>query len=213
MSAPRRLWLVRHGETEGESSIRYHGANDVPLADVGRKQIGALIPLLQGVAFTRVVYSPLSRAVESAAILRAGLENHDVNASEGVRADDRLREISFGDAEGMTREEIAVAFPEFWANYDAGKIDAFPGGEPRSTFSARISTAITELASAGWRGDALVVAHRGTVSQAIVTLLGEEDSSRSAYAVELASLSVLRETASGWELEVLGMTGPVPDGA
>ena len=103
MSAPRRLWLVRHGETAGESSIRYHGANDVPLADVGRKQVGALIPLLQGIAFARVEHSPLSRAVESAAILLAGLENDGVYAPEVVRPDDRLREISFGDAEGMTR--------------------------------------------------------------------------------------------------------------
>ena len=213
MSAPRRLWLVRHGETAGESSIRYHGANDVPLADVGRKQVGALIPLLQGIAFARVEHSPLSRAVESAAILLAGLENDGVYAPEVVRPDDRLREISFGDAEGMTREEIAVAFPEFWANYESGKVDAFPGGESRSTFSARIATAITELADADWHGDALVVAHRGTVSQAIMTLLGESESSRSAYAVELASLSVLRETASGWELEVLGMTGPTPGSA
>ena len=209
MSAPRRLWLVRHGETEGQSSIRYHGANDVALADAGRKQIGALIPLLQGVAFDLVVHSPLSRAVESAAILLGGLEGHDACSSEVVHADDRLREISFGDAEGMTREEIAAAFPDFWANYDSGKIDAFPGGESRSNFSARIATAITELADGGWHGDALVVAHRGTVSQAIVTLLNEQETSRSAYAVELASLSVLRETASGWALEVLGMTGPM----
>ena len=51
MSEPRRIWLVRHGETEGQSSIRYHGSNDVPLSDVGRAQIRALAPWLQGVDF------------------------------------------------------------------------------------------------------------------------------------------------------------------
>ena len=49
MKSERRLWLVRHGETEGQSSIRYHGANDVPLSDVGRQQIRALLPLLAGI--------------------------------------------------------------------------------------------------------------------------------------------------------------------
>ncbi|MCK5943216.1 MAG: histidine phosphatase family protein, partial [Planctomycetes bacterium] len=73
MTSERRLWLVRHGETEGQSSIRYHGSNDVPLSDAGREQIRALLPLLEGVAFERVVHSPLSRAAESAALLRDGL--------------------------------------------------------------------------------------------------------------------------------------------
>ncbi|MFN6195270.1 MAG: histidine phosphatase family protein, partial [Planctomycetota bacterium] len=33
---------MRHGETEGQSSIRYHGRNDVALSDEGRAQIRAL---------------------------------------------------------------------------------------------------------------------------------------------------------------------------
>ena len=70
----RRLWLVRHGETEGQSSIRYHGSNDVRLSDVGRDQIRSLLSLLQGVCFVRVIQSPLQRAVESASILSSGLD-------------------------------------------------------------------------------------------------------------------------------------------
>src|SRR5208282_5591650 len=34
-----RLILVRHGETEGESSIRYHGRTDVALSELGRTQM------------------------------------------------------------------------------------------------------------------------------------------------------------------------------
>ena len=36
-----RIVLVRHGETTGESSIRYYGATDVPLSDLGRQQVRA----------------------------------------------------------------------------------------------------------------------------------------------------------------------------
>ena len=32
-----RILLVRHGETEGESSIRYHGSADVALSEEGRE--------------------------------------------------------------------------------------------------------------------------------------------------------------------------------
>ena len=201
MTAERRIWLVRHGETEGQSSIRYHGSNDVPLSDAGRCQIAALAPLLEGVAFERVVHSPLQRASESAAILCRLL-----GLPEGMAcADDRLREICFGDAEGMTRKEIEAAFPGFWADYGAGRVDAFPGGEPRTAFSSRVAAAALALSRAGWRGDLLLVAHRGIVKHSICALLGLEEVPIEGFGVELASLSVLRETSGTWQLDLLGM--------
>lgn len=208
MKSERCLWLVRHGETEGQSSIRYHGANDVPLSDVGRQQIRALQPLLAGVPFAQVVHSPLSRAAESASILRDGLRESGVEIDAGVlRADERLREISFGACEGMTREEIDAAFPTFWADHGAGQTDRFPEGELRTEFAARVEAAVTDLAASNWQGHALLVAHRGVVRQAIVTLLGDLGTPQDAYGVELASLSMLRQTEKGWQLELLGKTG------
>lgn len=201
MAPERRIWLVRHGETEGQSSIRYHGSNDVPLSDAGREQVAALAPLLQGVTFGRVVHSPLLRAAESAAILQ-----REVGwPADRVSADERLREISFGDAEGMTREEIDRAFPGFWDDYDAGRTDAFPGGEPRAAFGARVYDAARELERADWQGDLLLVAHRGTVKHTICALLGLEEAPITGFAVELASLSVLREADEGWQVDLLGM--------
>ena len=34
----RRILLVRHGETDGESSVRFHGSTDVDLSAEGREQ-------------------------------------------------------------------------------------------------------------------------------------------------------------------------------
>ena len=201
MTSERRLWLVRHGETEGQSSIRYHGSNDVPLSDAGREQIRALLPLLEGVAFERVVHSPLSRAAESAALLRDGLRLD----ARTLRADERLREICFGDAEGMTREEIAAAFPAFWDEYESGRTDAYPGGEPRARFAARVAAAVSELVADDWRSDALLVAHRGIVKFAIMTLLGIEAAPPAAFGVDLGSVSVLRRSGGRWQLDLLGM--------
>lgn len=203
-AAVRRLWLVRHGETEGQSSIRYHGSNDVPLSDVGRAQIRALAPLLRDVSFSRLVHSPLSRAVESAQLLALAIGHH-----EPLEVDERLREISFGTAEGMTREEIAARWPDFWSGYEAGRVDAFPGGEPRAGFAARVAAAIDELARAA-AGDVLVVAHRGIVKHALLALLHPADfeaADDSSYGVELGSLSVVRAGpgAVGWQLEALSL--------
>lgn len=196
----RRLWLVRHGETEGQSSIRYHGRNDVALSDEGRAQIRALAPLLAGVDFARVVHSPLRRAAESAAILgeRLGLP------VARFQVDERLREISFGDCEGMTAAEIAASHSAFWADHCAGRADAFPGGESRAGFAARVRAAIREHAAAPWTGDLLVVAHRGIVRHGLHALLGEPGHGLDPYAVALGSVSVVREDGS-WRLEAVSL--------
>ena len=199
LGSARRLWLARHGETEGQSSIRYHGSNDVRLSETGRAQIRALVPLLRGVDFVRVVHSPLLRAAESAAILAAACDVPE----DRLAADARWREICFGRCEGLTAEEIAAAFPEFWRAHRAGGGDDFPGGEPRAQFGARVEAAVRELAGGPWRGDALVVAHRGTVRQALRTLLGAGPG-RDSFGVELASVTVLRDDG-GWQLEALGL--------
>lgn len=195
----RRLWLVRHGETEGQSSIRFHGRNDVPLSDVGRAQIRALAPWLHGVDFARVVHSPLQRAAESAAILATacGLP------VQRLAAEERLREISFGACEGLTAAEIEARFPEFWRSHQAGQAEGFPGGEPRTAFAARIAAAMHELASEPWQGDLLVVAHRGTVRQTLRALLAVPHGVKDPFGVELGSLTVLRE-ARGWQIDLLG---------
>ena len=201
MTSERRLWLVRHGETEGQSSIRYHGSNDVPLSDLGRRQIKDLLPLLQGVAFSRVWHSPLQRAAESATLLVDGLEL----SNELLAADDRLREICFGACEGMTREEIDAAYPTFWADYEGGRLDAFPEGEPRAEFAARVAAASREVVAGEWTGDMLLVAHRGIVKHAVRTLLQADDAPQQAFGVELASLTVLRQAGGAWQLDLLGM--------
>lgn len=200
MSGERRLWLVRHGETEGQSSVRYHGSNDVPLSDLGRAQIRALAPMLRDVPFARVVHSPLVRAAESAAILA---ELCGIRAERCV-ADERLREICFGRCEGLTAEEIAARFPEFWAQQRAGTADGFPGGEPRSAFRARVAAAVAEWAAAEWRSDLLLVAHRGIVRHALPALLGPAVGEPPEFGVPLASLTVLRAGDTNWQLERLG---------
>ena len=202
MSSPsgseRRLWLVRHGETEGQSAVRFHGCNDVRLSDEGRAQIQALGPWLAGVDFVRIVHSPLQRAAESAAILA-----RHCGVSERLVADERLREISFGACEGMTKDEIAVAFPDFWRAHQAGAAAGFPDGERREDFAARVRDCMVELAAEAWQGDLLVVAHRGTVRQALRALLGVPSGVHDPFGVELGSLSILRE-ARTWQLDLIG---------
>jgi len=199
VTGERRLWLVRHGETEGQSSIRFHGRNDVRLSDVGRAQIRALVPWLAHVPFVRVVHSPLLRAAESARILAEGCGIH----ASSLVTEERLREISFGDCEGMTKEEIEAAFPDFWRAHRAGATEGFPNGEKRVDFAVRVAAATHDLVREPWSGDLLVVGHRGTVRQTLRALLAVPATATDPFGVELGSLTILRE-AGTWQLDMIG---------
>lgn len=202
-SGARRFLLVRHGETEGASSVRYHGSNDVPLSDLGRAQVRGLLPLLSPVRPALVVCSPLSRAAESAAILAAGCGWQQPQP----RVLPELRELSFGDCEGLTAGEIEAAFPDFWHAHREGRSSSFPGGETFATFAARVRSALRSLCDTMPSGDVVVVAHRGTVRQALRFLLGVADTAPDQFGVDLDSLSIVRGGPPG-ELEQFNLRSP-----
>jgi broad specificity phosphatase PhoE len=69
MPREMRLTLVRHGETVGQSSVRYYGRTDVELSDVGRAQMRRVREAVAGERFTAVFTSRLRRSVEAAALI------------------------------------------------------------------------------------------------------------------------------------------------
>lgn len=149
-----RLILVRHGETAGQSSIRYYGATDVPLSAEGREQAKAARLLIPGTTFEAVWASSLSRSWESAQIIASPFP---------IRIESDFREIDFGRWEGLTREEIEVVDPEQYAIWQRrDHCFEFPEGETRGDFRSRIERGLTRLRSTGVRS-ALVVAHKGVV--------------------------------------------------
>jgi broad specificity phosphatase PhoE len=149
-----RLILVRHGETVGQSSIRYYGATDIPLSDRGRAQAREARNRIPGETFETVWASTLSRARESA---------HIMAPSHSVRLEANFREIHFGRWEGLTREEIEATDPALYADWQARTPGfEFPEGEPRREFRRRIERGLMHL-RASEAQSALIVAHKGVV--------------------------------------------------
>ncbi len=160
----RVVVLVRHGETAGQSSIRYHGANDVPLNDVGREHARAAAETIGDVAFDAHVASSLCRAWESAEIIRPEAD---------IVRDDDLREIDFGRWEGLTREEIRALDPELDAEWERRGLDFdFPGGERRADFTARVDRGLARVFALEIER-LLVVAHKGVVRRGVELLTRE----------------------------------------
>ncbi len=199
---PRRLFLVRHGETEGESAIRYFGSTDIALADLGRRQVAALLPLIAAERFVAVVHSPMQRALVSMQILALGLQ-HEPSA---IVAEDAFREIDFGQIEGMSAPEIEVAMPDWYRAWQAGETDGFPGGDQVDGFHARVREGLERLLARYSDGDILVVAHKGIVKSILMTLLQKTRAEMRTWPLDLASVTVLAE-GEGWQLERSNETG------
>lgn len=164
MSRLRRIVLVRHGETVGNSSVRFHGSGDVPLSDAGRAQLRETARALRTEAFDLVVASPLRRSWEGAAIVSGGAS---------VRLEPDFREIHFGRWEGLTAEEIEAAEPALYRDWQS-RVEGFefPEGERRAAFRERVLAGLDRLLESEARS-CLVVAHKGVIRTIVEKLCGE----------------------------------------
>ena len=189
MSKLRRLVLVRHGETEGNSSVRYCGVTDVALSDEGRNQIREARRRLGRQVIDLVVASPLRRSWEAAQILFGDAP---------IVLDRDFREVDFGRWEGLTAEEIRARDPILYEDWQA-HVPGFeyPEGETRQHFRDRISRGLQRIAERGVT-NALIVAHKGVIRAVAEELLGEP---LVEGAPELGGIvSVTRNPDGSWQL-------------
>lgn len=191
--------LVRHGETEGQSSIRYHGRNDVPLSALGRAQMARAREALVDERFDAVYASTLSRSVEAAAII-AG-DQASVTRVAG------FDEISFGEWEGLTADEIRTRDPERYADWMGARTDfRYPGGESVTSFRARVVTALHEVLAHAPAGRLLFAVHKGIIYSVLSELLQLDEAQRRALTVPLASIHVIGRANGRWHAEALDRT-------
>jgi len=198
MNRANRLILVRHGETEGESSIRYHGRTDVALSELGREQMrlaARAIHSPRAVQFGWVFSSPLVRASEGARIVAGD--------SVALITIEEFAEVHFGLFEGLTANEIRERYPEEYARWNADRLAptfTYPGGESRAAFAERVERGVERMLS-NWTPrdrDALVVAHRGVIRAIVRKLAGREP------VVELGSIHILRYDGA-WQIDALDL--------
>lgn len=92
------LYIIRHGETNGNLKGILQGWTDEPLNEKGRKLAEISARALADVKFDDVFSSPLLRAYETAEIIIK--YNKKVEAGTTIKKDNRLKEMFFGDWEG-----------------------------------------------------------------------------------------------------------------
>jgi probable phosphoglycerate mutase len=172
--------LVRHGQTEWSVSGQHTGRTDIPLTDVGRLNAKQLGRRLSAWEFSRVLTSPMSRAIETCRLAGLGDQAEIV---------EDLREWDYGDYEGRRTVDIREERPgwDLW-------VDGVPGGETVDEVGRRADRVIK--AARATDGDVALFAH-GHVLRILGARWIEQPASVGRHlALATASLSVL-----GWERE------------
>ena len=214
----RRLVLWRHGRTAWNAEGRAQGQHDVPLDDVGVGQAREAAARLASLRPTAIVSSDLCRAADTAAELArlTGLE---------VAYDPRLREIAFGEREGMTFEESLASFPEQMGRLLRSEEVRFPGGETYPETAERFAAALSDLTAAMSADDTLVVAsHGGAMRAGTCRFLGFTRAHWDSFGgFANCNWAVLFEGRHGWRIDewnagslpepVMGDDEPDPAGA
>jgi len=162
------LYLVRHGQTIWHAENRYTGSSDIALTPEGEEEAGRLASWAAVTRPDGVYSSPLERArltaEPSARALGVDLvEHHD------------LREVDFGEGEGLTRDEMASRFPDALnAFLRAPAENPLPGGERGLDAIARARPVVDAIVKDHRDGSALLVLHSTLVRLLLCDLLGIE---------------------------------------
>jgi broad specificity phosphatase PhoE len=165
------IYYIRHGETGWNAEGRFQGSKDIPLNDLGRTQAVASgeilgrVLALDGRAATAMpfVSSPLGRARMTMELARGAL-NLPV---AGYDIDDRLREIGYGNWEGLTLPEMQLNDAATFASRSANRWSVpAPGGESYASVTSRMRDWFNSVTA-----DTVTVAHGGTM-RALMVVLG-----------------------------------------
>ena len=163
------LLLARHGETEWNATHRWQGRTGPPLNTVGRQQARDLAAKLASVELVAIYTSDAIRARETADVV-AGPRHLS------VVTDARLREVDFGEWEGLTRSEINERYAEAFDAWDACKLSTPTGGETDMQMSSRVLDVLHEIARRHPVGPVLVVTSGGPIRAAQAHAAGIDQS-------------------------------------
>ncbi|MCD8132288.1 MAG: histidine phosphatase family protein [Clostridiales bacterium] len=156
------IYFVRHGQTDTNVAGLLVGTSGNPsLTENGIQMALTLGEGLQDVSFDAAYASTLQRACDTAVLVLEGAGQSDL----AVVTLDGLKDISWGDAEGMTPEELYETFGVTTTEESFGPVDdaAFvspAGAETAYDFCSRFENAVASIVDASENGDiVLVVAH------------------------------------------------------
>jgi broad specificity phosphatase PhoE len=194
------LILVRHGQSQANAAGRWEGRRgDAELTYLGQAQAEATARQLAIEGEIAALYtSPLRRASQTATIISTAL---------GLRpaSEDDLKEIDFGDLDGVTSEEMETLHPEVFVRWkDRTDMEfRWPGGERRADFFRRVTRACDQILKRHSSDKVVIVAHGGTIRACLAHLLPDQLGEWWGYTLKNCSITRISVDGNGIRLIAL----------
>jgi len=180
------VYLIRHGRTAWNKEKRFRGRSDVSLDEQGRDEARLTAEALDGVALGRIYSSPLSRAMETAEIVRG---ERDIRIVPMAAFED----IDYGEWTGRLDSAIREEFPEAHERWlRAPDCVEFPGGESLAEVRERAVAGLRLVAEMCAGVEVAIVSHRVVLKMLLASLKGLPDSWFWRIQVDTGSITRLR---------------------
>lgn len=198
----KRLYLIRHGHTVDNMNMCYSGFSDCELSEFGLKQVEALTEYMKDIKVDKIYSSSLRRSVNTISPTAKNL-GMEVVGVEG------LRELNFGDFDGMKFVEMRDNFPdEFEKLKTEGDKYVFPNGESLIQMFERNIDAFEAIKKETEDIDDVVIcSHMGTIRNLLSYIFSGGVDMHWNFRVENATVTVIEFNG---DFPVMSMMGIIP---
>src|SRR5215210_4579154 len=152
-----KLYLIRHGQSDGNAEGRFGGHGPTPLSLLGMRQAEATADLLAREGVNRIYSSDLLRAVQTAEPL-SKLTGIPITATSA------FRERNVGVLEGLTFDESKETFPkDYYALVNRNVHHVITKGESYGDLLKRATAELWEILNIHRGSKIAIFSHTGAI--------------------------------------------------
>lgn len=158
------IYLVRHGECQGNREDLFRGRHDFSLNENGIRQAECLRDRLNNHDFKAIFTSPLKRAKQTAEIL----SNNKIKIIE----ENDFTNISLGEWENTPKKIVQEKYPDLWQLWQTKPERLkFPGMETLAKVQDRSFRALKRIIENYGEGKIAIVSHRAVLKPLLAAIL------------------------------------------
>ena len=180
-----KLILVRHALTVDNQKSRLSGHIDRSISEEGKEQIDKITNYLKDFDIDKIYTTTSSRTKDTVKKL-SELKSIEIIEKES------LKEISFGDFEGLTFDEIKDKYPkEFQDMIEKGYEYKYPNGESLIDSYNRVCIELDNIISNNDDRTILICSHGGTIRNIITYLISNSYKYHWNFKIDNGSVTIL----------------------
>ncbi len=177
--------LIRHATTQANEHKKLSGFHESEISQKGKSEIEALTKELGNYTIDAIYTSPSRRALET---VQQIADKHGLS----TQIIEELREIYFGDFEGLSFQMISERYPDEMAKMiELGDHYSYPSGESLVQSYERVSKRVDHMKKVHKEQTVLICAHAGTLRNILSHLIIRSPKLHWHFKIDNASLTVV----------------------